>query len=143
MTLADDLVLLAGAPGRDELLAAGDVGDDVLAGAPLPRSPYAAIRARAGATRGDRTVLTLVPSARAELVQALSAGLRRPSALPLRLGVLAALASAGGIAADALPGPAREAAEDVAAGVVQLVHDPEGVIPALADGLREALAALA
>jgi hypothetical protein len=80
--------------------------------------------------------------ARASLVGALDAGLRRPSALPLRLGVLAALASAGGIAADALTVPAREAAEDVAAGVVQLVADRDAVVPGLADGLRRVVDAL-
>jgi hypothetical protein len=38
--------------------------------------------------------------------------------------------------------PAREVAEDVAAGVVQLVADRDAVVPGLADGLRRVVDAL-
>ncbi|RKQ91210.1 hypothetical protein C8N24_1030 [Solirubrobacter pauli] len=139
MTLAEDLALLAPrAPGLDVLLAAGDVGEVLLAGGALPPDPCHAIRERVAMTRGAPGVSD-AGEARAELVAALDAGLELPSALPLRLGVLAALASAGGIAGDALAGPAREAAQDVASGVVQLVADPDGLVPELADGLRRVL----
>jgi hypothetical protein len=134
--IAQALVLLA-AGGRPlaELLAAADLGDELAAGAALPDDVRGAIRARADARGGVAPADGLDG---ASLVCALDAGLRNASTLPLSLGVLAALLSVGGVGA--LAGPAREAAEDVASGAVQLVADPTGAVPALADGLRAALA---
>lgn len=158
------------APSLDYLLAAADIADELLTGTPLPADTYRSIRERGGPTRGarsDRTLaalherqilrlgqarrLGIVPvdevelldvRRRTELVATLTSGLRHASTLPLRLGLVAALAATGGVARDALERAASDSADDLAAGVVELVADPSGHVATLADGLRAALDSL-
>lgn len=131
-SLSADLALLVENPPL-ELLAAAEIADELLAGRPLPFDVPAAIRERARLLAERAQAL---PDRRDALLAELSAGLRHASTLPLRPGLLAALAASCGM--DAFDGAAREAAQDVASGIVQLVSDPNGAVADLADAVRQA-----
>lgn len=170
--LADDLLVLAldvrrsrlWAPLLDELLAAGDVAEEVLAGTLHPGAADAAVEAQAGATRSPRvehavaalaaagTVrverrrrfgllpvehVELVDASRLEtLVSAVERELADPVRATARTAMLAALALVGDVADRHLSPAACGTAAALASGEIRLPADPDGRVPAVAGALR-------